>query len=109
MAFVELTKQNFEEVVSGSDTALVGFPASWCGPCRGFEAIFAVASEQHPEIAFGKVDIEAQSELAGSFGIQSIPTLRILRDQIVAYSRPGAVPAETLEALITRAVGVDYG
>jgi len=107
VATVELTTENFESVIGGTDLALVDFWAAWCGPCRMFGPIFERASEEHPDAVFGKVDTEAQQALAASFGISSIPTLMIIRDNVVLYAQPGALPAPALEELITKARELD--
>jgi thioredoxin 1 len=107
MATVELTGENFESVVGSADMALVDFWASWCGPCRMFGPIFERASEKYPDAVFGKVDTDAQTDLAQAFGISSIPTLMIIRDNVVLYAQPGALPEQALEELITKAQELD--
>jgi len=107
MATVELTSENFKSVVEGDRLVLVDFWASWCGPCRTFGPVFERASERHADAVFGKVDTEAQNDLAAGFGISSIPTLMIIRDKVVLYAQPGALPEQALEQLITQARELD--
>lgn len=107
MATTELTKENFTEVVGGAELALVDFWASWCGPCRTFAPVFEQVSENHPDAVFGKVDTETQRELAAAFRVLSIPTLVIMRDGLVLYAKPGALPQQALEDLVARARALD--
>jgi thioredoxin len=107
VATVELTTDNFNDVVSGPGTVFVDFWAAWCGPCRNFAPVFENAAETHDDIVFGKVDTEAQVELAQAFNVSSIPTLMAVRDGVVLYSQPGALPAAAFEELIGKVRAVD--
>ncbi len=105
---VTITDDNFANEIEGaSGLAMVDFWAAWCGPCRMFAPVFEQASEAHPDITFGKVDTEDQVDLAQAFGISSIPTLLAVRDGVVLYAQPGALPAPALEQLITAVQAVD--
>ena len=107
MATVEQTTENFESVIGEAGLALVDFWAAWCGPCRMFGPVYERVSEQHPDAVFGKVDTEAQQALAASFGISSIPTLMIIRENVILYAQPGALPEAALQELITKARELD--
>lgn len=107
MATTELTNENFSKTVEAHDIVLVDFWASWCPPCRMFAPVYEEASEKHSDIVFGSVNTEEQQQLAGGFGINSIPTLMAFRDNILIYEQAGAMPAKSLEDLIGKIRSLD--
>jgi len=107
MTTINLTKDNFDKTVAESGTVVVDFWAPWCAPCRFFSPVFEAASDKHPGVVFGKVNTEEEPELAGMFGIRSIPTLMILREKVILYSEAGALPAHALEDIVTKAQALD--
>lgn len=102
MATRDLTEQDFSDTIAGNDIVLVDFWASWCGPCRAFAPTFAAASEKHPDVVFGKVDTEAQEQLAAAAEIRAIPTLMAFKKGHLVFNQAGALPPAALEALITQ-------
>ncbi|MGE5129142.1 MAG: thioredoxin [Sphingomonadaceae bacterium] len=107
MATVELGRENFEQVVNDSPIVVVDFWAPWCGPCKGFAPVFDSASEKHTDVVFGKVNTDVEQDIAGAFGIRSIPTLMVFREKVLLFQQAGALPASALEQIITQAKGLD--
>jgi thioredoxin len=107
VATVDLTKDDFEKTVNDNPIVVIDFWAPWCGPCRGFAPIFEKSSEAHPDVVFAKINTDEQQELAGSFGIRSIPTLMVFRDKIILFQQAGALPGNALEQVIAQVKSLD--
>ena len=107
MATLTITSENFKATIDKQGIVLLDFWAEWCGPCRAFAPVFEKASEVHPDVTFGKIDTEAQQELAGAAQIQAIPTLMLYRDGVLLFRESGALPPAKLEELVTQAKGLD--
>jgi thioredoxin 1 len=107
MAVVELTKENFEQVVTSNSTVIVDYWAPWCGPCRGFAPVFEKVAEANPDVVFAKVNTDEEQEIASHFQIRSIPTLMVFREQIIVFSQPGALPQGPFEQVVAKAKALD--
>ncbi|MBW3618826.1 MAG: thioredoxin [Actinobacteria bacterium] len=107
MATVALTEENFESTIADNDIVLVDFWAEWCGPCKSFAPTFEQSSAQHEDVVHAKVDTEDQQRLAAEFGIRSIPTIMAFRENVLVFSQPGALPASSLEQLVTQVKALD--
>ena len=104
---LEVTKENFAEIIEGNDIVVVDFWAPWCGPCKSFAPVFEAAAEANPETTFVKINTEDQQELAGHFQIRSIPTLMVFREQVLIFSQPGVLPESALANLVKEIKALD--
>ncbi|MDH5187371.1 MAG: thioredoxin [Rhodospirillaceae bacterium] len=107
MATIEMNLDNFDSTIEGNDIVLIDFWAEWCGPCKSFAPVFTAASEKHADVAFAKVDTDTHQELAGQFGIRSIPTIAAFREKVMVFMQPGALPESALEELIVQIKALD--
>ena len=107
MATINLTNENFEKTVNDNPMVIVDFWAPWCGPCRGFAPVYEQASDAHPDVVFAKVNTDEQQELAGTFGIRSIPTLMVFREKVILFQQAGALPGQALDQVLTQAKSLD--
>jgi thioredoxin 1 len=107
MATTELNSDNFDQIVTGNDMVVIDFWAPWCGPCRSFAPVFEAASAKHADVVFAKVNTDEEKELSSQFGIRSIPTLMVFRQQVILFSQPGAMSGRDLDSVVEQARNLD--
>lgn len=107
MAVMEITKENFEQVVIENDFVILDYWAPWCGPCRSFAPVYEKVAEDYPDVVFAKINTEEEQEIAAHFQIRSIPTLMIMREQVILFNQAGALPESSLREVLDKAKSLD--
>ena len=107
MATQDLTEPIFAETIENNDIVILDFWAEWCGPCKAYGPVYERVSEDFPDVVFGKIDTEDQQQLAGMFGIRSIPTTIVFKEGIGVFMQPGALPEDALRDLVLKIKEID--
>ena len=107
MATVEINEPGFSDIIDNNSIVFLDFWASWCGPCVAYGPVYERVSEDFPDVVFGKIDTEAEPQLAQSFNIRSIPTTIVFKEGIGVFMQPGALPEEALRDLVEKISELD--